>query len=507
MNSSYTQESKNIARHNTLFYAINLLTTKRGQASCVDRTYVRKVLDYFNSLDDCKDKQEALKIDMSYINSWEKLHDSCLGHKYPEDLVVCYLSGPEPQNDFLELISLGIHPQNIWAFENNSSIYSIAVQNYANSNFPQPKIVKGSIEQFFKHTPKKFDIVYIDACGAIASDQHSLRIIATLCKYHRLNSPGILITNFACPDISKEEILEEYSDLTAKYLIFKKDPNVKINFKNEEIVSPEFINFKKSIKADFQNYYGELITASIRDIASVVIPTQRFVNSEYLKTIYGKTNLSFNSEVDVDKLNIIKNNSLYKFFYLAKIINSSTIPNFNNRRIKTFIKEFSGTEDLKLDVFDSFRTLSNLKTDNSLVSFEIKLIQEYFDDSNGIYQFLDKPNSNLLFDLIVNQFAFPLHYNSETLKRYKYKAKKTEMFMDVIVLDECRYIYEWLPTIHQIKNAFLNLSWQYVFRFALDGLVKQRINYNNEFFFQGSVVPKDSGELKSKVVKDRITII
>jgi len=81
------------------------------------------------------------------------------------------------------------------------------------------------------------------------------------------------------------------------------------------------------------------------------------------------------------------------------------------------------------------------------------------------------------------------------------------MFIDVVVLDECRYIYEWLPSIHQIKNAFLNLNWQYVFRFALDGLVKQRINYNNEFFFQGSVIPRDIEEFKSKVIKDRITII
>lgn len=58
------------------------------------------------------------------------------------------------------------------------------------------------------------------------------------------------------------------------------------------------------------------------------------------------------------------------------------------------------------------------------------------------------------------------------------------MYTDVTIYDECRYIYEWLPGLHQIESSFENISWQYVFRFALDGLVKMRQNYNNEFFFR-----------------------
>ena len=214
---TYKQASKINARHKMFFYAIDLLTTNRNKSCCVERSYVRKVHDYFLSLEESKEQQEAQKIDLEYIKSWETLHDSCVGTKRSEDLDVCYLSGPEPQNDFKELISLGIHPQNIWAFEVNQATYDSALLNYTN-DFPQPKIVKQSIEQFFVHTPKKFDIVYIDACGSIASEQQCLRIIATLCKYHRLNSPGIVVTNFACPDLSNESILDEYSELVAQYL-------------------------------------------------------------------------------------------------------------------------------------------------------------------------------------------------------------------------------------------------------------------------------------------------
>ena len=80
------------------------------------------------------------------------------------------------------------------------------------------------------------------------------------------------------------------------------------------------------------------------------------------------------------------------------------------------------------------------------------------------------------------------------------------MFTDITVYDECRYIYEWLPGLHQIISSFENVSWQYVFRFSLDGLVKMRQNYNNEFFFQGSVVSNTIEGFSSKQLQERILI-
>ena len=74
---------------------------------------------------------------------------------------------------------------------------------------------------------------------------------------------------------------------------------------------------------------------------------------------------------------------------------------------------------------------------------------------------------------------------------------------DLIPFDECRYLYDWLPTIDQMKNAFSNKSWQYVFRFALDGLVKKRLNYNNEFFFQGTVIGQKNPGFEADIIKDR----
>ena len=99
-----------------------------------------------------------------------------------------------------------------------------------------------------------------------------------------------------------------------------------------------------------------------------------------------------------------------------------------------------------------------------------------------------------------------MHSNVKCNFRYSYTAKTTKMYTDVTVYDECRYIYEWLPGLHQIVSSFENLSWQYVFRFALDGLIKMRQNYNNEFFFQGSIVSSAVEGFESKKLEARINL-
>ena len=211
---SYNQFNKNLIRHKVLQYSIELLTSRRRNATCVPRDYVRKVYDHFvYTEDDCNNKKHALKISSENIQSWEKLHDSNVGTKHPEDLTVCYLCGPEPQNDFKEMVSLGVLPQNIWAFETDKSTYEKAVNSFEKNKIPQPHILKQNIETFFSNTPKKFDIIYIDACGSVASEQHALRCVSSACLHHRLHSPGVIISNFSEP-----ENKEDYYNMIQDYL-------------------------------------------------------------------------------------------------------------------------------------------------------------------------------------------------------------------------------------------------------------------------------------------------
>ena len=137
---------------------------------------------------------------------------------------------------------------------------------------------------------------------------------------------------------------------------------------------------------------------------------------------------------------------------------------------------------------------------------DVEKIKDFFETKGNVYQFLDKPHSNLFFDIILNQLSYPLHNNVLHNARYQYVAKSNLMFTDVSIYDECRYIYEWLPGLHQIISSFRDKSWQYVFRFALDGLVKMRQSYNNEFFFQGAIISNSIDEFSSKKLKERVQI-
>ena len=156
---TYTQESKNKVRHSAIKNAIDYLTTNRSNACCVRRSYVRDLYDFFLEMEESHEQTEVKKIDLNYIQAWEQMHAEKVGVKSPAELSVCYLSGPEPENDFKEFVSLGVLPQNIWAFENQQNTYLQALQSIDSTNYMQPKIIKTSIEHFFENTPKKFDIV------------------------------------------------------------------------------------------------------------------------------------------------------------------------------------------------------------------------------------------------------------------------------------------------------------------------------------------------------------
>lgn len=142
MQITYKQETKNRVRHIVIKKAVEMLTTSRYESCCVRRSYVRELYDYFIQLTESNEQKEAEKIDISYIYEWEQMHTNNIGTKRPDELCVCYLSGPEPENDFKELISMGIKPQNIWAFESNNNTYLQALTSFNCSEFKQPKLIK-----------------------------------------------------------------------------------------------------------------------------------------------------------------------------------------------------------------------------------------------------------------------------------------------------------------------------------------------------------------------------
>ena len=495
---TYKQEIKSKVRHQIIKNAVNLLTTNRSNSCCVRRSYVRDIYDYYKDCSESHEQNEIKKIDVEYIKEWERMHTTSIGRKSPEELSVCYLSGPEPENDFLEFVSIGVKPQNIWAFESEKNIYLHALSSINSSDFMQPKLIKGTIEHFFETSPKTFDIVYIDACGSLVSDQHALRCISTLFEYQRLNSPGILISNFSLFDDFNDTNRLEYIDMIAKYNVLHSNENVDLH--NILSSSDDFNLEIEKTKRNSDEAYGNFITAMICNCASIAIPTYRFCASNYLRHLSTsdmpqRLNLSFS---DVDS---IKNNTLYKYFALNYYAENSENSFNANCVMKKLLKEICGKEK-KMDYLICANKIHSIRSCSIDICDDVKDILDFFDGEN-MYQFLDKPNRILFYDSVINQLAYPMHYVCDKAKRIMYKAKQKKMFTDLLLFDGCRYIYDWMPPIHQITSAFSNPSWQYTYRFALDGLIKQRMNYNNEFFFQGSVVSKNNSGFEAKYMPPR----
>lgn len=482
----YTQYKKSYVRHNAIKYAVSLLTTQRQNATCVGRDYVRRVYDHFTQTEDeSRNKIEALKVEHRYILDWEHLHDSFCQPKSPEELSICYLCGPEPNNDFDEFVSLGVLPQNIWAFEAKRNIYEKALSVYESESYRQPRIIKQNIETFFQHTPKKFDIIYIDACGSIPSSQHALRCISTIFQYHRLESPGIIISNFAEP-----EIKNDYLPLLGQFF-FSKENHPYYFSKSGELVSKEYLELVNNISKNFSSYYGEFISLVLRDIPGVYIPLMRIYENPCLKQIVQLSSCSPKLDIDINKIL----DSTAKFFL-------------------AYEKQKVLKQDLKIDSFNSelcghatlLACLKQLKRSDVTFSPSLQSINAFWENRTKVYPFLDRPHSNILLDVLINQLAYPFHSNTQQNLRYSYTAKSTCMYTDVSIYDECRYLYDWLPAVDQIERALSNTSYQYVFRFALDGLVKTRQLYNNEFFFQGSVVSDKIGDFSPQQLSNRIQI-
>ncbi len=502
MDYSYKQKTKQLARHRMIRRAVELLTRERDSLCCVRRNYVRDLFDYFMELEESNEQKEAKTIDISYVRMWEKIHSTYIGSKSVEELTVCYLAGPEPENDFAELISMGVLPHNIWAFESQRNTYLQALESIDSKSFFQPKLIKTSIERFFENTPKQFDIVYIDACSPLVSDQHALRCIATMFKHHRLASPGILISNFAEVDASNTVLLNEYYGMISKYNVIKTYPDCTLVEKNGIVQFKEhYGEMYELVKRNFHKYYGDFITAMICDAGAITIPALRFVNSTYLSG-FSDTIPMANRIYQFSDINTVKRNTFFKFLAVNTFLEQKESADVSISRVKKLAQELSANWK-GYSLLQSLQKLHEIKEENIALKKELEEYLEFFETADNMYQFLDRPTKKLFLDSTINQLSCPMHYCTDKIERLTYVAKETRMYMDLIPFDECRYIYDWLPAIDQMKNAFSNKSWQYVFRFALDGLVKKRLNYNNEFFFQGTVIGQKNPGFEADIIKDR----
>ncbi len=76
---------------------------------------------------------------------------------------------------------------------------------------------------------------------------------------------------------------------------------------------------------------------------------------------------------------------------------------------------------------------------------------------------------NLVMDLCFGQLGYPYHANRDRHLRMTYKARATQMFTDVFILDQARYLYDLVPSIALMRDELPD-SIQLFMRVCMDAI-------------------------------------
>lgn len=438
------------------------------------------------------------------------------------------MSGPNPENDLEIMTKHGILPENVWAFESSNIEYDEAFKSALDSKFPYIKLFNIDILTFFKNSPIKFDIIYLDFCGPLPSkEQKTLSVLTQLLKNHVLNSPGVLLTNFSLLGNNNEKDNKKFAKIIAAHLYpkdyleskNKPDDNFTEGALNDGYTPKTFL---EEVENNYVFYYSQFITSLIMEFSTNIVPLTNFANSDYMKIFFPEHN----------KINEKDINSLYHFnddFGDGEIIVNPnenpylwTLATLKKRRNKKDINYpdwIYNNDELERFINTIFDQVCNVLTDKNFNKYEklcflktVKPKDKLSQTLNHLYKkqwtkeyeiFTDVFNFDLLIDLLLGQLSVPYLINISRTKRWSYKAKDTRMFMDMFVLDECRYVYDWMPTVDMIDHSLKNLDRELTFRFSLDAISKNRRWYHNNLFYGAAVVDQYEEGFEAKTLEPR----
>ena len=71
---------------------------------------------------------------------------------------------------------------------------------------------------------------------------------------HRLNSPGVIISNFAMPDTMKDTI-NDYYEMVSQYLFFKKYPSEDFEINKHGIINEKYKELLAKVRENFKITY------------------------------------------------------------------------------------------------------------------------------------------------------------------------------------------------------------------------------------------------------------
>lgn len=519
---TYSQPTKANARYIAIRKAITLMTTDRSKAAIVPEDYVERLRDKLLNSDIGNDAGFSSACKDADFESWKSYRKQCVSTKVPSELKVAYLAGPEPTHDLQVFVDLGVRPENIWAFELPKH-FEFTLTDLKKSPIRGVKALPMKIQAYFQSSPTRFDIIYFDACGPIPSKkQKTTQALVDLFRYCALEPLGVLISNFAMPDMSKADTRENFGTLVSAYLYpkcfldrpdgsFAEGPQADgMIIRNDENIEESFYH---EVLGNFEHYYGTFITRHIRDIASIISPSLRLHGTDArpilftadAKTAAERANRylafnedSFDSCVDTGNENYIDMDGdaitdTDRYALLWTLASCGGLPGDQNFRappkitedfLKDWMRQLGGSADRKIAAKTIIAAFYAWRSEKSFWS---KALREMGDHANrwNMPMFCDVPTDEIGFYPAFAQLAFPTHGNIKQAERFHYVAegKTTRMFMDVMVFDECRYVYDWMSGVHMLTDDWQDLSQQLTYRFALDAIAKDNRWYGDDFLF------------------------
>lgn len=504
---TYTDPIKADSREKLWAHAIGALTRDRKSARLLRRDKYESGWDYCAST---LSRYTGQRLAKEQLVDWLAFVDSRYGQRNASELRVAYLCGPEPENDLRVLVQHGVRIENVWAIEENARAHDAALQG-ARAAFPSLKVYHGGFDSFVRVVRDRFDIVYLDFTAPLVSPKaRPYSTIHAVFDEQVLADFGVLVINVAEPANSSD-----VTELLAAY--FAQQPYIEshaLGYSDEE--DPAAIWYAETtpdqwrshaalagaICSDLPEFYSAFCTQYPSLYANRVQPALRILRvAEARRSLYTKdTNLydraSRAASDGSAMVAMIRDGSLPNCaegfgpgldflmspseFPLWWFIESIRGKKGSNKIACKWLAEY----EEKLSPLDS-HPYKATRTDAVRLSDLLWLIEEgYYPLASGVLLdamvgslrafagrkaglFCDIPMFHLLSQLSLNQLGFAHHPVQDQFWRAVYKAKRTRMYLDVHVFDQCRPMYDRLPAVALYPEHFRDLDQQFITRIGV----------------------------------------
>jgi hypothetical protein len=516
MSSGYKQQVKDKSRRLLWSHAVKSLTAQRTKNQILNERYVRRLWNYcfkerlfkFTSISSANAK---------ILDDWILFAQQCYGAKTPAELRIAYLCGPEPENDLKVLLELGIRIENVWAFENDNQLFKNAISSIKD-NYPTLKIFNGRIDTFLSISPAKFDIIYLDFTGPLFSPSSKpYQAIHSVFDHQSLSELGVLIVNSCLPEKTDESIdfLSSYyfNQQFLESTVLSDHPELDHDGSYGE--GADAYGFSKSqikriIEKNFWFAYSAFATHYPIFYANLIQPAHHVLKNPLVKKRLFEIKEEALDEIDQKYFNreeIILEWTEYAFYNFLQSLG-------DYRSAREWSKYFNSNAHgasrdsavryvymLRDAVYGDF---VHLLSDSLKKS--ISEINNSIPDIKG-GRFCDVPMIHLWLELAVNQLGYPNHTNIKNHKRFSYKAKENEMFVDVFTFDKCRALYDWLPMIEYYGKDLSNIERQMITRICMDAIGKHRLYILDALYFGSALICiNDKAWSKNHEFKKRIKL-